>query len=305
MKGEQSNLWGIDLGGTKIEGAVLHSSDNPKVLFRDRVSTEAEKGYAHILKQLEKMVGLMADSVGYKPSKIGVGTPGTLDPQLNTMKNCNSTALNGKSLKSDLERILNLEVFIANDANCFTLAEANMGIVSELFPKAQVVFGVILGTGVGGGIVVNGKVINGLQGIAGEWGHNFLHESGGDCYCGKSGCVEKILSGPNLERYYQSVSGSSKKLKEIVRDVSFDPYAKETLDRLIEFLGLGLSAVINVLDPDVIVIGGGVSNVDLIYSNGVKSVKKYVFNNRLDTPILKPKLGDSAGVFGAAFLSAS
>lgn len=299
-----NNLWGIDLGGTKVEGAVLNSAADPKVLFRDRLPTEGDKGYDHILGQIKKLVDKMETTLGYKASKIGIATPGTLDPILGVMKNSNSTNLNGKPLKKDLEKLLGVDLFMANDANCFALAEANMGSAKELYPKAKVVFGVIMGTGVGGGVVVDGKVINGLQGIGGEWGHNFLDESGGACYCGKKGCVEKILAGPALEKFYESVSGQKRSLKEIFSNykAGADPHAKETMERLAEFFGLAISVVVNILDPDVIVIGGGVGNIDIIYSEGRESLRKYVFNNRLDTPVIKPKLGDSAGVFGAAFL---
>ncbi len=301
-----TNLWGIDLGGTKVEGAVLQSASDPNVLFRDRLPTEGHKGYEHILGQIKSVVDKMENELGYRPKKLGIATPGTLDPGLGLMKNSNSTNLNGKPLKTDLERILGMEVHMANDANCFALAEANMGIAKEKYPNAKVVFGVILGTGVGGGVVVDGKVINGLQGIGGEWGHNFLDESGGPCYCGKSGCVEKVLAGPALEKYYASVSGQQKSLREVydLYQAGTDPYAKQTMERLSHFFGLGMSVVVNILDPDVIVIGGGVGNIDIIYSEGVDALRKYVFNNRLDTPVLKPKLGDSAGVFGAAFLVA-
>jgi len=214
--------------------------------------------------------------------------------------------MNGQPMKSDLERILGLEIAIANDANCFALAEARMGVVKERFPKANVVYGVIMGTGVGGGIVVDGKVLNGLQGIAGEWGHNFLDESGGPCYCGKHGCVEKVISGPDLERYYFTQSGTKRKLKEIYElyKAGTDKVATQTMERLMHFFGLAISTIINILDPDVIVIGGGVGNIDELYTDGIESVKKFVFNHRLDTPIVKPSLGDSAGVFGAAYLVA-
>jgi len=300
----KDNLWGIDMGGTKIEGVILKSAKDPKVLFRDRVPTEADQGYTHILGQAEKVVNLMKKHAGVKPSRIGFATPGILDPKLGTMKNCNSVAMNGQPMKADLEKILGVKIEIANDANCFALAEARLGIVKEQFPKAKVVFGVIMGSGVGGGIVVDGKPIFGLQGIGGEWGHNFLDESGGPCYCGKSGCVENVISGPALEKYYFKETGNKKPLKDIVAlaESKVDPTAQKTMIRLVEFFGKALSVVINILDPDVVVIGGGVGNIDLLYDRGIDSLQKYVFNNRLDTPVVRPLLGDSAGVFGAAFL---
>ena len=306
MKDSKQNLWGIDVGGTKIEGAILKSAGDPEVLFRDRLPTGGDLGYDHVLSQIGKVIEKMEDKMGYKPKLIGIGTPGTLDPGLRTMKNSNTICLNGRYLKADLEKLLDLEIRMANDANCFALAEANMGIAKEKFPNAKVVFGVILGTGVGGGVVVDGKVINGLQGIGGEWGHNFLDASGGPCYCGKVGCVEKVLAGPSLERYYREVSGEKKSMKDIYQGYKDgnDQYALKTIERLVHFFGIALSVVINILDPDVIVIGGGVGNIDVIYTDGVAAVTKNVFNSlRLDTPVLRPKLGDSAGVFGAAFLA--
>jgi predicted NBD/HSP70 family sugar kinase len=303
MKNE--NLWGIDLGGTKAEGVVLGSGGLSEILFRDRVPTGAEHGYQHILGQIKKLVDMMEQKMGYRPNKLGIGTPGTLDPKVGTMKGCNSECMNFQPMKSDLEKLLGLEIFIANDANCFALAEARMGVVKEKFPTAKVVFGVIMGTGVGGGLVVDGKVINGLHGIGGEWGHNFLDESGGPCYCGKSGCVEKVLAGPSLEKYYASISGQPKRLKEIY-DLykSGDANATKTIQRMTHFFGLAISVITNIIDPDVIVIGGGVGNIDEIYTDGVESLKKYIFNNGwVETPIVKPSLGDSAGVFGAAYLT--
>jgi predicted NBD/HSP70 family sugar kinase len=297
-------LWGIDLGGTKVEGVILGTQDQADVLFRNRVATEADQGYAHILEQVKKIVDMMESSSGYKPDRIGFSTPGVLDPKLGVMKNCNTVAMNGQRMKEDLERVLGLQVELANDADCFALAEARYGVVKDRFPNARVVFGVILGTGVGGGIVVDGRAIVGLQGIAGEWGHNFLDESGGPCYCGKTGCVENVISGPALEKYYFNETGNRKPLKDIVAlaESKVDPTAQRTMLRLIDFYGKALSVVINILDPDVVVIGGGVGNIDLLYDRGRDAVRKYVFNNRLDTPIVKPSLGDSAGVFGAAFL---
>lgn len=302
--GNKESLWGIDMGGTKIEGVILKSSQDPEVTFRDRVPTESDQGYEHILSQVKKVVDMMENTAGYKPDRIGFSTPGVLDPKLGTMKNCNTVVMNGQRMKDDLESMLGIKVEMANDADCFALAEARYGVVKDQFPEARIVFGVILGTGVGGGIVVDGRAIIGLQGIAGEWGHNFLDESGGPCYCGKSGCVEKVISGPALEKYYFNETGNKKPLKDIVAlaESKVDPTAQRTMLRLIEFFGKGLSVIINILDPDVIVIGGGVGNIDLLYDRGLDSVRKYVFNNRLDTPIVRPSLGDSAGVIGAAFL---
>lgn len=286
-----------------MEGVVLKSKEDPEVLSRLRVPTEAMNGYDHILSQIKKVIDMMAEERGYYPDAIGIGTPGALDPHTQLLKNSNSTSLNGKPLKKDLEALIGIRIEIANDANCFALAESKIGIVPDICPDAQVVFGVIMGTGVGGGVIINGKVINGNQGIAGEWGHNFLDESGGQCYCGKTGCVEKIIAGPALEKYYYQISGEEVKLKEIVaRSKEGEENAKKTMDRLIHFFGLGISVVINILDPEVIVLGGGVGNIDELYSAGVESASRHTFNTRFDTKIVKPKLGDSAGVFGAAFL---
>lgn len=296
-------IWGMDLGGTKVEAVILPSLHDPKPIIRNRIDTESHKGYHHIVDQIVKLVEQISKESGLTPSAIGIGTPGVLDPILQTMKNCNSTALNGNPLKADLEKKLGVRIELANDANCFALAETHWGVVKEKAPDAQMVFGIIMGTGVGGGIVMNGKVWNGKHGIAGEWGHNFLDASGGACYCGKEGCVERVLSGTGLQNFYQSISGQEKKLKDIVNDVN-DPHAKATLERLYHFFGKATSVVTNILDPDVIVVGGGVGNIPGIYTEGVASLKKFIFNNRLDVPVLKPSLGDSAGVFGAAALVA-
>jgi fructokinase len=301
---EPKHLWGIDLGGTKAEGVVLGLGGAEDILFRDRVPTGAENGYLYILNQIASLVRMMEVKMGYRPERLGIGTPGTLDPKLGTMKGCNSECMNFMPLKEDLQRLLKMEIIIANDANCFALAETQLGIVKQHHPQAKVVFGVIMGTGVGGGLVVDGKALGGLQGIGGEWGHNFLDESGGPCYCGKHGCVEKILSGPSLERFYLSLTGEKKRLKEIYTLYQGgESAATETIHRLTYFFGKALSVIVNIIDPDVIVIGGGVGNIPEIYTEGVESVRKFTFNNGvLDTPIVKPLLGDSAGVFGAAYL---
>jgi len=297
-------LWGIDLGGTKIEGVILENADSAKTLCRKRIPTEQEKGYEHILNQIQRLLDQMTNETGLRPEKIGFGTPGTLDPILQTLKNSNTTCLNGKAFVQDMEAKLGLPITIANDANCFALAETRLGIVREKMPDARVVFGVIMGTGVGGGIVIDGKVWNGRQGIGGEWGHNFLDESGGVAYTGRKGVVETILAGPSLEHFYQQHTGKERTLKEIYQRSKDrnDEAAQQTIQRLTDFFGLAISVVINILDPDAIVLGGGVGNIDELYTDGVESVKKYIFNNRLDTQFFPPKLGDSAGVFGAAML---
>ncbi|MFK7920845.1 MAG: ROK family protein [Bacteroidia bacterium] len=299
-----ASYWGIDLGGTKVEGVVLSKADAKAVKCRIRVPTEKEHGYEHIINQIAKLIDQMAQETGERPERIGIGTPGAIDPTDQVMKNSNTTVLNGMPLHRDLETKLGIPVVMANDANCFALAEAMMGAVPTALPNAKVVFGVIMGTGVGGGVVVNNQIINGRHGIGGEWGHNFLDESGGDCYCGRVGCVETILSGPFTERYYESISGTKRNLKEIVErhKTGNDPHATTTMERLVHFFGKGLGPIINILDPDAIVLGGGVSNVDLLYTEGVAAVAKYVFNPRMETVFLRPKLGDSAGVFGAAML---
>jgi predicted NBD/HSP70 family sugar kinase len=299
-------LWGIDLGGTKIEAVVLEDTDSMNVLRRMRLPTEQEKGYTHILRQIHKLVETMMAEVGMKPGVIGIGTPGTLDPTTQTHKNSNTTCLNGMPLKMDLENMLGIPLEMANDANCFALAEAKLGIVRDVMPDAKVVWGIIMGTGVGSGIVVNGKVLAGRHGIGGEWGHNFLDESGGPCYCGRSGCVEQVLSGPALARFYNNLTGRDLKLPEIVRQYHSggDEVAAKTMQRLTHFFGKAVANVINIIDPDVVVVGGGLGNIDLLYTEGMKEAAKYIFNNRLETLFLKPKLGDSAGVFGAALLTA-
>lgn len=302
----ESAIWGIDLGGTKIEGIVLSGMATDKVLVRKRIATEAHRGYRHVVSRVVDLVELMKSEIGLKPSVIGFGTPGILDPQTQRMKNSNTTVLNGEPLKADLTEALGVPVILANDANCFALAETHLGVVRqsmEALPRT--VFGVIMGTGVGGGIVVEGKVLNGRHGIAGEWGHNFLDKSGGPCYCGRTGCVETILSGPGLQRYYAQLSGEQRPLKEIIERHHRQPddFTGQTMDRLIHFFGLALSVVVNILDPDVIVLGGGVGNVGELYTEGYRKLCEYTFHGNPRVQVVKPSLGDSAGVFGAAALA--
>lgn len=303
-------IWGIDLGGTKIEGVILASPSPDAVIIRKRIDTESYKGYQHIVNQIVRLIRELEAETGHKAEKVGIGTPGTVEPSTGLMKNCNTTCLNDMPLKKDLMGLLGIPVEIANDANCFALAEATMGVVPEVVPNYQCVFGVIMGTGVGGGVVIKGNdgqsfVLNGTQGIGGEWGHNELEPNGYDCYCGKKGCTEQVLSGPALQRYYTQISGKELKMKEIVERYydGTDPFATQTIDRMLEYFGKAVSVLMNILDPDAIVLGGGVGNIDLLYTEGVERAKKYIFNSgRVQTKILRPKLGDSAGVFGAAML---
>jgi predicted NBD/HSP70 family sugar kinase len=293
--------WGIDLGGTKIEGVVLEGGQaQPRC--RLRLPTEQEQGYGHIVAQLQRLVEQMKEETSLQPATIGIGTPGVLDPQTQTLKNSNTLCLNGQPLKADIEKALGLPVELANDANCFALAEARLGAGKG----AETVFGIIMGTGVGGGVVVRERVLCGCQGIAGEWGHNVLDAEGPECYCGKRGCVEKFLAGPALQEYYAGLSGKIQTLAEIIRsyEQGGDIHAEATAQRLIAYFGRAIAYLINILDPHVIVLGGGVSNVDLLYTAGVQAARPYVFNNRLETRVVKNQLGDSAGVFGAAMLVA-
>ncbi len=294
-------LWGVDLGGTKIEGLVMNAENN-EVLLRKRVPTEADKGYSHIINQIKKLIDMLIDETKISPKAIGFSTPGALDPTTQTMKNCNTTCMNGQPMKADIEKALGVPIEIANDANCFALAETNMGIVQDVLPDAKVVFGVILGTGVGGGVIINGQVVGGRHGIGGEWGHNTFGDDGVHCYCGKIGCNENVFSGPALQKYYTKLSGKVLTMKEIYdfHKAGTDADATATLRHLIKSFGKAISYIVNVLDPDAIVIGGGVGNIDLLYTEGPEELKNWIFNNRkVETLFLKPKLGDSAGVFGA------
>jgi predicted NBD/HSP70 family sugar kinase len=301
MASKKRLLWGVDLGGTKIECAVLDVADLLNPICRKRISTESEKGYEHIVSRIDELISSVKAETKETPELIGFGTPGVLDPKLGMMKNCNTVCLNGKPLHSDLAKKLGVPVRLSNDANCFALAEALMGAGLG----AQSAFGVIMGTGVGGGVVIGGKAIDGLQGIAGEWGHNVLEPTGPDCYCGKKGCVERIISGPATQDFYASRTGKKATLQEIHQAYlsGKDSAAVETIERLTSYFGRAITVVINILDPEVVVLGGGVSNIPELYTLGIEEAKRNVFNNRLETRIVKNKLGDSAGVFGAALLS--
>ena len=292
--------WGIDLGGTKIEGIVLKEPHADAVIARYRLDTQGEGGYDHVLNRIETVIDELERLSGAKLTHLGIGTPGTLDSSNMLLKISNTLSLNSKPIDKDLEVKLGVPVRIANDANCFALAEFHLGAGRD-FPEAKNMFGVIMGTGVGGGIIINGKIINGLHGMGGEWGHMFLDESGGPCYCGRTGCVETIISGTALQQYYFSKTNERKLLKDIFQN-HHDAIGQEVKQRLLHFFGRALGQVITLLDPDLIVLGGGLSNLDFLYTEGREEVAKNIFNPVLNTPIVRPRLGDSAGVFGAALL---
>lgn len=295
-------LWGIDLGGTKVEGAIIDPENPGEALYRLRLPTESHRGYDHVLGQIAGVVGKLEEVSGTKrPDVIGFGTPGATEPSTGVIKNSNSTCLNGRSLRDDLSARLGVKAILANDANCFALAETTLGVARG----CRVVVGLILGTGVGGGIVVDERVLDGVHGIAGEWGHNPICGETTPCYCGRKGCVETVLAGPSLERFHREQTGQELGLKEIVaRADAGDKGCLATMERLREKFGFAIAAVINILDPEAMVIGGGVGNIPMLYSEETRqAVLRNTFNGEVRTKFLKPRLGDSAGVFGAAMLT--
>ena len=199
-------LLGIDLGGTKIEGIVLESKEKPIEVIRHRVDTEEKKGYLQVVDNIKSLVEYIENKINHKFDKLGIGTPGTLDPATGLLKNSNSQCLNGMPLKKDLSKTLDKTILIQNDANCFALAETLLGSVNDQYPHAKNVFGIIIGTGVGGGVIIDGKTVYGSQGIGGEWGHTIVTDNGDECYCGKRGCVETVISGRALQTYYKNIS---------------------------------------------------------------------------------------------------
>ena len=288
---------GIDLGGTKIEGIVLDAQG--RELFRRRVETQQERGYAHILNGVKELHDELAAHIQRQPHTFGIGTPGAVSPRTGLLKNSNTVSMNGQPLKADLERMLGRKIEIQNDANCFAMAEALYGAGRG----KKLVFGVIMGTGCGGGIVYQGEVIAGPQAIAGEWGHMSIAPDGPLCYCGQRGCVETFISGGGLEARYTEQFGAKRSFKEIVKDYhTGDARAAAFMKIFFRNFGRSLANLIDVLDPDLIVLGGGVSNFDALYAEGVAEVARYVFSDCFETPIVKHRLGDSAGVIGAALI---
>ena len=289
------NKIGIDLGGTKIEGIFLDDKFN--VIERTRIPTQQEKGYNSIINSIVSLVNSLKKNPGDTVS-IGVSAPGAISKKTGLIKNSNTYCLIGMPLKEDLEQALKQKIALDNDANCFTIAEATLGAAKEY----NVVFGVIMGTGVGGGIVINGNLHRGRTNIAGEWGHHTLRIDGNKCYCGKLGCVETYISGPALEKRWTSITGKTEALPLIIQNIDNTKSGLKWKKEFLENFAIGLANVIDILDPDVIVLGGGVSNIPFLYDEGRDYVYDKVFSDLVETPILKNQLGDSAGVFGASLL---
>jgi len=292
---------GIDLGGTKIEGIAI--ADGGVVQMRERIP--APRGdYAATLAAVTGLVYEIERSLGDRGS-VGIGIPGTISPATGLVKNANSTWLNGRPLADDLPRLLDRPVRFANDANCFALSEAVDGAAAGASP----VFGVIIGTGTGGGLVLDGRVVTGANAIAGEWGHNPLpamtdeERPGAACYCGGRGCIETFLSGPGLTRDYRDPGGHEVTAEEIARRAEAgEALACAALDRYEARMARALASIINVIDPEVIVLGGGLSNIDRLYQNVPKLWGSHIFSDRATTRLVRAKHGDSSGVRGAAWL---
>jgi fructokinase len=292
---------GIDLGGTKIEGLAI--DDQGRELARHRMDTPRDDYDATIM-AMAGLVRRLEEEIG-ETGTVGAGIPGSISRVTGLVKNSNSTWLNGRPLDRDLTAALGREVRIANDANCFAVSEATDGAAAG----SRVVFGVILGTGCGGGVALDARVHDGPNGVAGEWGHNPLpwqspeEYPGPTCYCGKRGCMEMWVSGTGIALDYKTATGRTRTTREIVSDFEAgDREATAAVERFEDRLARGLAQVINILDPDVIVIGGGVSRAEHIYEALPKKLPVYVFGGEVSTPVLPAKYGDSSGVRGAAWL---
>lgn len=292
---------GVDLGGTKIE--IIALAADGATLARRRIASPSQD-YGKLVAAVVGLIRETEAALGAQGT-IGIGTPGAISRATGRMKNCNTVCLNGQPLAADLERALARPVRIANDANCFALSEAIDGAAAG----ARVVFGAILGTGVGGGIVVDGRVLDGPNGIAGEWGHNPLPAPTADdapapaCYCGRAGCVETYLSGPGFAADHARRGGAERDTEAIVAGaLAGDASCRQSLDRYCERLARSLATVINIVDPDVIVLGGGLSNIDALYDEVPRRWGRHVFSDRVDTRLARHRHGDSSGVRGAALL---
>ena len=289
-----ANRIGIDLGGTKIEAIII--DDQFQVIDRKRIPTLRDEGYDAIINRIIDLSKEMI-SIGDIDGPIGICTPGTIEAKTGLLKNSNTVCLIGKPIQQDMEDALGIPVLMENDANCFALAEATIGAAK----KYDVVFGVILGTGCGAGIVMNKKIHRGANAIAGEWGHHTLYPDGRSCYCGNQGCTESYISGTALESEWKELTGEFATVTDVIDNKMYEAHPEWKENFMMNF-GRALSNVIDILDPDAIVMGGGLSKVDLLYTEGMQAVYKESFSEVVRTPIIKNKLGDSGGVFGAAMI---
>jgi fructokinase len=288
--------FGIDLGGTKTDGVVLDHEH--RELFRERVATDPSS-YEAVLAGVEGLYRRMREGAGSPAHTLGIGTPGAVSRRTGLLKNSNTVCMNGMPVARDLRARLGRSLAIENDANCFALAEALHGAGRS----KRVVFGVILGTGCGGGIVIDGAVHRGLQSIAGEWGHTVIDPAGPKCYCGQRGCVETFISGSGVEAHYARAYGQRIAAEDVIAAWRRgDPRATAVMDEFFARFGQALANLIAVLDPDIVILGGGLSNTGELYVRGVEEVRNRVFSDSLETPIVKHALGDSAGVIGAALI---
>ena len=291
---------GIDLGGTKTEAVLLDNTG--AIRFQQRMPTPAQD-YTAILETIRGLVD-QAESVAGEQLAVGVGTPGAISPKTGRLRNSNTVVLIDRDVQGDLQQVLDRPVRIANDANCFALSEAMDGAAAD----AEMVFGVIIGTGTGGGVVWRKQLISGPHGIAGEWGHNPMpwlqtFDSLRRCYCGKTGCIETFLSGPGLSANVEALTGLRLTSHEIVsRAEAGDALCLEQMDHYHDQMARALAHVINILDPDAIVLGGGMSNIQSLYDEVPKRLPEYVFSDVVSTRLLRPMFGDSSGVRGAAWL---
>ena len=289
-----ANRIGIDLGGTKIEAIII--DDQFQVIDRKRIPTLRDEGYDAIINRIIDLSKEMI-SIGDIDGPIGICTPGTIEATTGLLKNSNTVCLIGKPIQQDMEDALGTPVLMENDANCFALAEATIGSAK----KYDVVFGVILGTGCGAGIIMNKKIHRGPNAIAGEWGHHTLYPGGRPCYCGNQGCTESYISGTALESEWKELTGEFATVTDVIDNKLYEAHPEWKENFMMNF-GRALSNVIDILDPDAIVMGGGLSKVDLLYTEGMQAVYKESFSEVVRTPIIKNKLGDSGGVFGAAMI---
>ena len=292
----KNNLIGIDLGGTKIEIVILDT--NKEIQFRERVPTESKKGPSHIINQILVLYKKAVSFINNAPHTIGVGSPGSLSPKTKLLRNSNTLCLNGLPLQQLIEQALQKKIILENDANCFALAEANMGAGQNY----DLVFGVIMGTGCGGGFVINNNLRVGPQQIAGEWGHSVINSDGPPSYCGNNGCVETYISGGGLENILKSHGILSLTAKDFLNKKQHTDDEKFILKNFYSNFGIALANIINIIDPDIVILGGGLSNHDGLYDIGIQETYNRVFHESPSTPIVKNKLGDSAGVIGAALI---